>query len=173
MVGVHRLVALVRDGEGGQLCQKLGKGEEEQGGDHVEESVEVGDVAAVHHTLPERQAHRVFYAVEHHHENKGADEVEVEMYKSRPLGPLGRADGGDERGGAGADVLAQDDGMALPQVTTPVVESACKMPTEAEELWMAMVTSAPAIMPRIGFSRLANSLRKSGCLSAAPPRIPW
>ena len=47
-------------------------------------------------------------------------------------------------------------GMALPQVTRPVLESACKMPTDAEELCTATVTSVPARTPRMGFCSVVN-----------------
>ena len=47
-------------------------------------------------------------------------------------------------------------GIAEENVTLPVAESACRMPTEAEELWMIAVITAPVSTPRIG---LSNSVR--------------
>ena len=47
-------------------------------------------------------------------------------------------------------------GIAEENVTLPVAESACRMPTEAEELWMTAVMTAPVITPRTG---LLNSVR--------------
>ncbi len=53
-------------------------------------------------------------------------------------------------------------GMALPQVTTPVLESACRMPTLALLDWMATVTSVPASTPSTGFCSWVNSWTKRG-----------
>ncbi len=53
-------------------------------------------------------------------------------------------------------------GMALPQVTSPVLESACRIPTEAVELCTATVMSVPASRPRTGFCSVANSHANSG-----------
>ena len=41
-------------------------------------------------------------------------------------------------------------GMAEPKVTRPVLESACRMPTEAEEDWMITVATRPTSTPRMG-----------------------
>ena len=37
------------------------------------------------------------------------------------------------------------------QFTTPFIASVCKMPTEADELWMIAVTTAPVRIPSNGF----------------------
>ena len=48
-------------------------------------------------------------------------------------------------------------GMAEPKVTRPVLDSACKIPTEAEEDWMITVTTTPTSTPRMGLVMLTNS----------------
>ena len=44
----------------------------------------------------------------------------------------------------------------------PVAESACKIPTEAEELWIIAVTIAPTSTPNMGFCRVAKTCANSG-----------
>ena len=54
-------------------------------------------------------------------------------------------------------------GMAAAHVIAPVVESACKIPTEAEELWSTAVTAAPASIPRSALSpRVENIFTITG-----------
>ena len=53
-------------------------------------------------------------------------------------------------------------GMAAPYVTCPVADRACKIPTEAEELWMMAVRIAPAATPRTGLRNMSRMLRNSG-----------
>ena len=62
-------------------------------------------------------------------------------------------------------------GIAVPKLTAPVAHSACRIPTDAEELWITAVRMVPAIIPRTGFwninSRCVNcSFDASG--STAP-----
>lgn len=47
--------------------------------------------------------------------------------------------------------------MALPYVTLPVIDNACRMPTEAEELWMMAVSAAPIRTPRKGLENMTNT----------------
>ena len=47
-------------------------------------------------------------------------------------------------------------GMAELKVTSPVLDSACKIPTEAEEDWMITVTTTPTRTPRMGFVMVTN-----------------
>ena len=51
---------------------------------------------------------------------------------------------------------------ALSSPMTPLMASACKMPTEAEEDWMIAVNSAPAAMPRSGFEKELSRFTKAG-----------
>ena len=53
-------------------------------------------------------------------------------------------------------------GMALPKLTAPVAQRACRIPTDAEELWMMAVRTAPAIIPRIGLENIVRSPVNSG-----------
>ncbi len=53
-------------------------------------------------------------------------------------------------------------GIALPKVREPVEDSACKMPTEADELCITAVTRAPQIMPNTGFENMVRTLEKLG-----------
>ena len=49
------------------------------------------------------------------------------------------------------------------QFTTPLAASVCRIPTEAEELWMIAVTTRPVRMPRIGLlPRIRNASEKMG-----------
>ena len=107
---VRRLPLLFGDGVLRQPGQRLGEGHEQQGDHHVEQGVEVGDVALVHHLVPEGEEAGGLQAVDPRQEHGGADDVEVKVHDGAALGRGGRAHGGDQRGGAGADVLAQDDG---------------------------------------------------------------
>ena len=52
-------------------------------------------------------------------------------------------------------------GMAEPKVTSPVLDSACRMPTEAEEDWMMTVTTTPTSTPRTGLVMLTKSSWKA------------
>ena len=49
-------------------------------------------------------------------------------------------------------------GKAAENLSKPVVETACKIPIEAEELCITAVIIVPANIPRTGFSKLANTL---------------
>ena len=54
-------------------------------------------------------------------------------------------------------------GMAAAQDTAPVeVDSACRMPTEAEEDWMMPVSAAPTMTPSTGFWNARNSRPNQG-----------
>ena len=52
-----------------------------------------------------------------------------------------------------------------------VTVNACKMPTEADELWIIAVSTAPASIPKSGFLNIMNMLRKAGT-SASPATAP-
>ena len=58
-------------------------------------------------------------------------------------------------------------GMALAYVMVPVAESACKIPTEAEELWIIAVSKAPANTPKRGLLKRVKRFVKDG-LSCKP-----
>lgn len=59
-------------------------------------------------------------------------------------------------------------GIAICQVTTPVAESACKIQTEAEELWIIAVNTKPVKIPMIGFSNeVNNDLKLSKAVNGA------
>ena len=47
-------------------------------------------------------------------------------------------------------------GMAELKVTRPVLDNACRIPTDAEEDWMTTVTTTPTRMPRMGFVMVTN-----------------
>ena len=53
-------------------------------------------------------------------------------------------------------------GMAVPMVTWPVADRACRIPTEAEELWMMAVRTAPASTPRMGLEKISSIWPKAG-----------
>lgn len=49
-------------------------------------------------------------------------------------------------------------GMAMLKETMPVVLTAWRMPTEADELWIRAVTSAPTITPSTGLENATKRL---------------
>ena len=53
-------------------------------------------------------------------------------------------------------------GSAVPKVTLPVAQSACKIPTDAEEDWITAVRTAPAIIPSTGLENMVRMLVNSG-----------
>ena len=53
-------------------------------------------------------------------------------------------------------------GRAALYFTAPVTQSACKIPTEADEDWMIAVSTAPAITPRIGLVNINRMFVNSG-----------
>ena len=57
-------------------------------------------------------------------------------------------------------------GSALPKLIAPVADNACKIPTEAEELWITAVRTAPAIRPRIGLENIVNNAVNSGTFAS-------
>ena len=50
----------------------------------------------------------------------------------------------------------------MPYVTEPVRQSACKIPTDADELWIAAVNTVPAATPSTGFENMVSMLTNSG-----------
>ena len=53
-------------------------------------------------------------------------------------------------------------GIALPYVMAPVMDSACKMPTDADEDWTMAVSTVPASTPKIGLENIRKIFAKSG-----------
>ena len=53
-------------------------------------------------------------------------------------------------------------GNAVPYVIEPVAQSACRIPTDAEELWMTAVSTVPASIPRIGLENIVRIFVNSG-----------
>ena len=51
-------------------------------------------------------------------------------------------------------------GIAAPKVIWPVEDTACRMPTEAEEDWIMAVSTAPASTPKMGLVNTSSSSRK-------------
>ena len=52
--------------------------------------------------------------------------------------------------------------MAAAKLTWPVMASACKIPTDAEEDWITAVSIAPASTPSTGFEKVTKSCLKAG-----------
>ena len=57
-------------------------------------------------------------------------------------------------------------GTAIPQLIAPVIDSACSMPTEAEEDCITAVSSVPARRPNRGLSNMSSILVKPGSLAS-------
>ena len=53
-------------------------------------------------------------------------------------------------------------GTAAPKETAPVAHSACRIPTEAEELWITAVSAAPLNIPRTGLENMVRIPVNSG-----------
>ena len=53
-------------------------------------------------------------------------------------------------------------GMAELKVTRPVLDSACRIPPDAEEDWITAVSIAPASTPSTGFEKVTKSCLKAG-----------
>ena len=53
-------------------------------------------------------------------------------------------------------------GIAEPKVTRPVLDSACKIPTDAEEDWMTTVATRPTSTPSRGLVMETNNCWKTG-----------
>ena len=53
-------------------------------------------------------------------------------------------------------------GIAMPQLIAPVIDSACSMPTDAEEDCIIAVSSKPAISPNSGLSNISSTFAKFG-----------
>ena len=53
-------------------------------------------------------------------------------------------------------------GNAIPKLIEPVAQSACKIPTDAEELWITAVKTRPASIPKIGFVNTIRIFVNSG-----------
>ena len=62
-------------------------------------------------------------------------------------------------------------GSATPYCTAPVAHNACRIPTEADELWIIAVRTAPTTIPRTGLEKAVIALAKDG-LSARPATEP-
>ena len=101
---------VVGDGHAGQLFQHAGKGQQQGGGAQVEHRVDHRDAPGGDDVVDEGEAEHRVQAVEKDQEHPHADDVEVEVDHGRPAGVLVGAHRGDQSGGAGADVLAHDDG---------------------------------------------------------------
>ena len=71
-----------------------------------------------------------------------------------------RTDTGHDRGHTSTDVLSHDDVDSRINGTSPAAARLCRIPTDADELWMIAVTPAPARIPRNGLCpNVTNRLR--------------
>ena len=53
-------------------------------------------------------------------------------------------------------------GTAVPKDTAPVAQRACRIPTDAEELWITAVSTAPPSIPRSGWENIVRMPVNSG-----------
>ena len=104
---LHRVV--VAHGERRQLFQRAGERQQHRRGDDVEGRMDDGDARRVRRAVHKRKREHRVDGVEHDHEQHRADDVKIQVDQRRALGVLARADGRDQRGHAGADVLTHDD----------------------------------------------------------------
>ena len=94
----------------GQPFQLAGEGQQQKGGAHIENRVAEGDAHGVDGVRQEGETENGVAAAQDDKAHDGADEVEGDVDDGHPLGVAADADGGDQGGDAGADVLAHDDG---------------------------------------------------------------
>ena len=105
------LLRLVLDDGLGQSDQCIGEGDQQGGGQQIEDRLEVGDAAGVHIGDPEGFAEDLQLLHDQHddQERDGADGVEGDVDDTGALGVPAGADGADHGGGdAGAQVDAHD-----------------------------------------------------------------
>ena len=110
LILLHRIIL---DDGAGQLHQQTREGQQHDGGDQVEQGLEVGDHAAVHNAVPQGGPGAALLQEGHNdHEQDGAHRVEHDVDNAGALGVLAGADGADHGGGdAGTQVDAHDDGI--------------------------------------------------------------
>ena len=94
----------------GQLFQLLGEGQQQAGGENIEDGVAHGDAGGGNGGSQELEAHNGVGTVEQHQADGGTDEVEGGVDGGDLLCVAVDADGADDRSNGGADVLAHDDG---------------------------------------------------------------
>jgi len=93
-----------------QLFQLAGEGQEQDRGEHVKGGVAEGDAHGPHGLIQEGEVEDHVAAVEEDQAHGGADDVEGDVDHRHSLGVAVDADGADEGGDAGADVLPHNDG---------------------------------------------------------------
>src|SRR5699024_1407542 len=101
---------VVGDGHAGQTLQQPGEGQQQGGGAQVEHRVDHCDAPGGDHVVDESEVEHRVQAVETDQEHRYADDVEVEVDHGGPPRVFVGPHRGDQGGGAGADVLAHDDG---------------------------------------------------------------
>ena len=94
----------------GQPFQLAGEGQQQKGGTHVENRVAEGDAHGIDGFRQEGEAENGVAAAQDNEAHDSADQVEGDVDHGHPLGVAADADGGDQGGDTGADVLAHDDG---------------------------------------------------------------
>jgi len=102
------LLLLCRDGVLGQKDQNTGKRQEDQGDNYVKQRVEICDAGLVNGLAPETKSDRVLKRVNRGQEDDRTDEVKVKVYHCRTACILAAADGRQERGDTGTDILTKN-----------------------------------------------------------------
>ena len=90
--------------------QLAGEGQEQDRGEHVKGGVAESDAHGPHGLIQEGEVEDHVAAVEEDQAHGGADDVEGDVDHRHSLGVAVDADGADEGGDAGADVLPHNDG---------------------------------------------------------------
>ena len=112
--------------------------------------MDVCNAALVHHIAPHGDADGELDCIDQRQQDDAADDVEVQVDEGGALAVLGGAADGQQGVKAVPMWAPSTMGMAELKVTRPVLESACRIPTEAEEDWMMTVTTTPTRTPRDG-----------------------
>ena len=93
-----------------QLFQLAGERQEQQRGEDIEYGVAEGDAHGAHRPVHEGETEDHVAAVEEDQAHHSADDVEGDVDHRHPLCVAVDTDGAEQRGDAGTDILAHDDG---------------------------------------------------------------
>ena len=108
--GEALFLGIVRDGEDGQLFQNVGERQQDRRGRNVEHRVDDSDAPRRDGIVDKGEVQDQIQAIVHCQKEGHTDDVEVQMHHGGAAGVFVGTHRGDQRGDAGADVLAHDDG---------------------------------------------------------------
>ncbi len=128
----------------------------------IEDRVNECDMERIDSGRDERKAENRVCSLKQRQPDDCADDIEAQMHDGCAPRVLVRADGGQHGRHARADVLSHDNGDRCAVATAPVEDSACRIPTDADEDCTMPVRIAPARTPRMGFENNRKNFVKFG-----------